>query len=507
MDLLRRDPFFKDIYDITNDLPRFKTYVSGEWRYGEGYYPVTTPIDGSKIAFAPVSSFETIDESLGLLYDKGRWSIRDTPGFKRVRIAQRIADLLEQHAEAFVEALVYNSGKTYQQARGEVAASISRLRDASLDARKIEGEYLPGDWDSSTLETEGIVRKEPYGVVLGIIPFNYPLFDAVSKFTYSMIAGNAVILKPPSADPLPVIMFAKVVEESGFPKTAFSIASVPGREADKLVSDQRISVISFTGSSSTGKQVLRSGGIKQYIMELGGGDPAVILSDADIPKSASLVAAGIYSYAGQRCDAIKLILVENPVYNDFKDSLIKELSKVVVGDPRRQETTMGPLIGRDAVDKALEAVRNAVSHGGVVLYGGERLGDTYMLPTLVELRDHHELVKTTLYTEEVFAPVSLITSFNNLEEAVKLINGRRQGLDLAVFGSSIDKIRYLVRYSEVGAVYVNDMPRHGIGYYPFGGRKESGIGREGIGYSIEYVMATKTIIYNFKGKGIYHYLI
>ncbi|MEO3993106.1 MAG: aldehyde dehydrogenase family protein [Desulfurococcaceae archaeon TW002] len=475
---------------------------------GEAEYPVISPIDGSTIAYAPRMSYKSIDEVLDTIYRKGRWEIRDTPGYKRLSIIQKIADLLEQHADAFVEALVYNAGKTYAQAMGEVSASISRLRDAPLDARKVIGEYLAGDWDRSTLESEGVVRKEPYGVVLAIIPFNYPLFDTVSKFVYSAVAGNAVVVKPPSADPLPVLMFGKLVEEFGFMSNAFAIVPLPGKEADLLVADERISVISFTGSSETGKHVLRTGGIKQYIMELGGGDPAIVLSDANLDEASKLVVAGIYSYAGQRCDAIKLILVEQGIYEDFKEKIVEELRKVVVGDPRDSGTTMGPLVSAEAVNTMLTAIEDAISKGGRLLHGGRKLRSNYVEPTLIEFLDHGSIKKTKLYEEEIFAPVALITSFDRIEEAIELINERKYGLDLAVFGSNIDKIRYVIRYAEVGAVYVNDMPRHGIGYYPYGGgRKNSGIGREGISYSVEYVMATKTIIYNFKGKGVFHYLI
>lgn len=507
MKLVLNDPLFSNIIDTIDGIPHFKTYAGGEWIKGDREYPVVSPIDGSIIAYVPRISVKYIDGALEVIYRKGRWEIRDTPGYKRLRILQRIADLLEQHAEAFAEALVYNAGKTYPQARGEVLASISRLRDASLDARKIAGEYLAGDWDSSTLESEGIVRKEPYGVVLAIAPFNYPLFDAVSKFTFSAIAGNAVVIKPPSSDPLPVLMFAKLVEESGFPRNAFAITTIPGSEADALVADKRISVIAFTGSASTGKRVIRSAGIKQYIMELGGGDPAIVLADSDLKEVPRLIAAGIYSYAGQRCDAIKLILAEKPIYEGLKMSLIEELRKVVVGDPRESATTMGPLISGEAVDAMMAAIKDAEERGGRVLYGGKRLGPNYVEPTLIEITDHESLRTAKLYREEVFAPVALITPFEKLEEAMDLVNGRDQGLDLAVFSSNIDKVRYIVRYAEVGAIYVNDIPRHGIGYFPYGGRKESGIGREGIGYSIEHVMAMKTIIYNFRGKGIYHYLI
>jgi glyceraldehyde-3-phosphate dehydrogenase [NAD(P)+] len=177
-----------------------------------------------------------------------------------------------------------------------------------------------------------------------------------------------------------------------------------------------------------------------------------------------------------------------------------------VGDPRDPDTDMGPLIDERAAEEMLEAVREAERAGAKILVGGRRIKGSYVEPTLVEVRDKRLLRRLRLYRDEIFAPVAVITSFRDLDEAIEIANGRRYGLDAAIFGESIARIRKLIRYLEVGAIYINEYPRHGIGYYPFGGRKDSGIGREGIGYSIEYVTALKTIVYNYKGKGIWEYM-
>jgi len=496
---------FGDIYTEGADgVPQYKVYAGG-WIEGEEFYDVRTPIDGSVIARVPRVRWDLVDRALDMLKSRGRWSIRDTPGWKRVELLNRVADVMEKHRDVFVEALIVNTGKTKSQALGEFNASVDRLRRAELDARKIFGEYIPGDWDPTTVESEAIVRREPFGVVLAIIPFNYPLFDTAAKFAYSAVAGNAVMVKPPSADPLPVLLFARAVQEAGFPQDAFAVLTVPGREADRLVADRRIDVISFTGSSSTGRHILSVAGIKQFVMELGGGDPAIVLADADLKLAANRVAAGIYSYAGQRCDAIKLVLVERPVYEKFNEMLVEELSKVKVGDPRDPSTVMGPLIDSSAADTMMEAIREAVGKGGRILYGGRRLGPTYVEPTLIEVKDKEVLKQLKLYREEVFAPVALITDFEKDEEAIELANGRPFGLDAAIFSENLDRVRKYIRYLEFGAIYVNDMPRHGVGYYPFGGRKDSGIGREGIAYSVEYVTAYKTVVFNFRERGIWRY--
>ncbi len=503
---LLEESFFREVFDEAEGLPVFKSFVNGEWLGSAETRSIESPIDGSVIARFYVPGWEAVEKGLETVSVKGRYAARNTPGEKRLNILSRIAELMEQYFDVFVEALIVNSGKPLKAARGEVEASIDRLRKAALDLRRLAGDYIPGDWDAHTLESEGLVRREPYGVVLAIIPFNYPLFDTVNKFTYSFLPGNAFIVKPPSVDPVPVYLFAKVAVEAGVPRESFMLVGLPGSRMKRLVSDRRIHVISLTGSSETGLRVIRDAGIKQYIMELGGGDPAIVLEDADIDLAASKIATGITSYTGQRCDAIKIVLVEEPVYEELRDRLVEELESIRIGDPRREDVDIGPLIDDKAVEDFLQAVQDAVEKGGKLLLGGRRIEGRYVEPALIEVLDKEALLEMKAFRDEVFAPIALIAPVRDVDEAITVSNRRRYGLDAAVFGKDINKLRKLIRLLEVGAIYVNEYPRHGIGYYPFGGRKDSGIGREGIGYSIEQVTALKTIVYNYKGKGIWEYM-
>ncbi len=495
----------KGIAEEVDNVLRFKSFIAGEWVSGEEFIRVKSPINGEVFAEVPKLRYEVLDEGIEGMFREGRWLIRDLPGDSRLKILARLADLMSECFEDFVNALIINAGKTRAQAEGEVRACIDRLGSASLDVRKLVGDYIPGDWSSHTLGSEAVVRREPYGIVLAIVPFNYPLFDTVNKFTYSMLAGNAVIIKPPSSVPIPTVMFARLALKAGMPGKSLTIATIPGRESGALVRDSRISVISLTGSTETGLRVLREAGIKQFIMELGGGDPAIVLSDADVELAADNIVKGMTGYSGQRCDAIKLILAEDGVYGELRNELVRRLSRIRVGDPRVEGVDMGPLIDSKAVDYMVKAVEEAVGKGCRLLYGGRRLGPTYVEPALLEAPDKEVLKDLTLYKEEVFAPVAIMLRVNSIDEAIEVANGRRYGLDAAIFGRDINKIRKLIRYLEVGAVYINEYPRHGIGYYPFGGRKDSGIGREGVGYSIEYVTAYKTIIYNYRGRGVWSY--
>lgn len=486
-------------------IPEFRSYVTGEWFAGRNWRNVVSPIDQSVIARTPKVGKEEVERALDTLYSRGRHMVRDIPGEKRLEIYHRAANLLDRLRPDFIDVLVKNAGKTQPAAEGEVSASIERFKKSDLDTRKIVGDFVPGDWSLETLETEALVRREPLGVVLGIVPFNYPLFDAVNKLVYSTVVGNALIVKPASTTPLPVIMLARVMELAGFPKEGLAVLTVSGADMDDLSRDSRVHGITLTGSSETGARVMKVAGIKQFVMELGGGDPAIVLDDAEILPTAQRLANGITSYAGQRCDAVKLVFAEEGVYERLKQELVRELKAVKVGDPRDPTTTMGPLIERSTVDETVEATKDAVAHGGKVLVGGSPPGMNYIDPTLIEV-PASRLRELHLYRKEVFAAIALISRIKTIEEAIDIVNGRRYGLDAAIFGKDVNKIRKLTRLLEVGAVYINDIPRHGIGYFPFGGRKESGIGMEGIGYTLEYVTGHKSIVYNYKGKGIWEYM-
>ncbi len=485
-----------------NDIPVFKPYLAGIFYKGSEVKYISSPINNSKIAGFFKPDAESIEQTLERIYTKGRLDARNIPGEERIKILQKIADLLEEHSDEMVEILVLNTGKTWKAARGEVEGSIDRLRKVNLDLRRMQGDFVPGDWDEQTLESEGIIKREPFGIVLAIVPFNYPLFDAVNKFVYSFLPGNAVIIKPASANPTASFYLSALALKAGIPKSSIAVVPLPGEETEILVKDSRIQVISFTGSSRTGKEVIKKAGIKQVIMELGGGDPVFVLEDADLDTATSKIVTGITSFSGQRCDAIKIVLVEKSIYEDIRNGIVEKLSKIEVGDPR-EDVDIGPLINEKAADLFEIAVKDAISKGGKVIAGGSRWRN-YVEATLIEVESLEKMKEMMLFQEEVFAPVAVIVKFSDLDDAIKTVNERKYGLDAAIFGNDINKIRKLVRLLDVGAIYINEHPRHGIGYYPFGGRKESGIGREGIGYS--YVTAIKTIVYNYKGKGVWEYM-
>lgn len=506
MDKLVRNKIFDEIYRIGEDgVPEFKTYVAGEWVFGESFSEVKSPIDGRTIARVSRLSKEQTEEILSTVYEKGREEIRNYPGEKRIESFLKAAQLMREAFEDFVRVLILDAGKPKSNATGETKATIERLEKTTFESRRMLGDYIPGDWSEETLESEGIVKREPYGVILAISPFNYPLFISATKVIPALFSGNAVLLKPASADPLAALLFIRVLELAGFPKESFALLTIPGRFMDDVVKDKRIRAITFTGSTEVGEHIIRTGGIKAYHLELGGKDPAIVLDDADLELASEKIIKGMVSYSGQRCDAIRLILAQEEIYEELKTKILEKLKEIEPKNPLEDENAvMGPLIDKHSADYIEEVYKDAIEKGAKPLTEFKREGN-YVWPILLEV-DKEKVKELRAFQEDVFGPLTLVIKVKDEDEAVDIANSSRFGLDASVFSECERRARKVARKLEVGSVFINEYPRHGIGYYPFGGMKDSGVGREGIGYSVEQLTTTKTIVHNFKGYGVWEYL-
>jgi len=503
-----KSKMFEDIYRVgENDILEFKAYLGGKWVFGKELRDVKSPIDGKTIARISKVSNDQIEETLGTVHKIGREKIRNFSGEKRIKSFLKAAHLINEALDDFVNVLVIDSGKPKGNAKGETAATIERLEKTTMESKRLTGDYIPGDWSHDTLESEGIIKREPYGITLAISPFNYPLFISATKIIPSLLSGNAVILKPSSADPIAPLLFTKVLELSGLPKESFATFTMSGSDMRNLVGDRRINTITFTGSTEIGKDILRNAGIKNFHMELGGKDPAIVLADAKLDQSVEELIKGMVGYSGQRCDAIRLILAEEPIYESLKEKLVEKLKTIEPKNPLEDESAiMGPIISEKSADYIEEICKDkdAIEKGAKPLLEFKRINN-YVWPVLLETSKEN-LQSMRAFQEDVFGPLTLLIKVNNEDEAIEIANSSKFGLDAAIFGEDQAKIRKIVRKLEVGAVFINAAPRHGTGYYPFGGMKDSGMGREGIGYSIEQFTTTKTIVQHFKGRGIWEYI-
>ncbi len=479
---------------VTTDgeTPAFQLLVDGVWRGADAgdVFDVRSPIDGTVIATAAKAGEDDVLAAIDAA-KRARTTFRQLPAAARLEICADAAQVLGQHLDAFADIIVADLGKTPEQARTEVKATRERLGLAREEVRKIFGEYLPGDWIGDTKGKEGIVLREPVGTVAAFGPFNYPLFLAASKIIPALAAGNTVVAKAPSDDPLALVLFARVLEEAGLPDGVLNLITGSGGQIGGLLAEHDdISMISFTGSSGVGYRIAQAASPKPLHLELGGNAAAIICGDADLELAVGKTLVGAFKNAGQRCDAVSRVLAEESVYDDYVALAVAEAEQWVVGDPRADGVKVGPLVNPDAAENVQRLVADAVDKGAKVLLGGE-VEAAYHQPTvLVDVPLDAEII-----WEETFGPVLAVARVADLDAALEVANGSRYGLDSAVFTRSLEQAWKAAHALECGMVHVNDAPAHGVGHFPFGGHKpHSGIGREGLGYSIDECTRVKTVV-------------
>ena len=492
--------------DVSLDVPSFfapaveradgglttRLLIGGEWRPAtdDEVFEDRSPIDGSIVARVAKAAADDVESAIAAAR-QAREAFKGMPASARLGICQRGAEILREHRDDFVAAIVADLGKTPDQARSEVHATRDRLGLVREEARKIFGDYIPGDWIGESAGKSAVVLREPVGTVGAFGPFNYPLFLAASKIIPAIVAGNTVVAKAPSDDPVAVILFARALEEAGLPPGVLNVISGPGGEiGDLLASHPDVSMVSFTGSSKVGRRIAEVAGPKPMHLELGGNAAAIVLGDADIDLAVEKSVLGALKNAGQRCDAISRVLVEESVYDAFVERALKEADGWTVGDPRADGVKVGPLVNVKAAAWVNKLVADAVEKGAQRLSGGE-VADAYHQPTVLA----DVPLEADIAWEETFGPVVSILRVPDLDAALEIANRSRYGLDSAVFTSNLDNAWRAARALECGQVTVNDAPAYGVGHFPFGGRKpDSGIGREGLGYSIDECTVLKTVV-------------
>jgi acyl-CoA reductase-like NAD-dependent aldehyde dehydrogenase len=480
------------VAEANEGVPDLQLLIGGSWRpAAEGaLFDVESPVDGGVIARAAKASADDVEDAIAAARE-GRSTFGTMPAAGRLEICERAGEILRDHLDAVASTIVANLGKTPEQAKSEATATKERLSLVREEVRKIFGEYLPGDWIGETAGKSAVVLREPVGTVAAIGPFNYPLFLAASKIIPALAAGNTVVAKAPSDDPVPLLVFACVLQEAGLPPGALNVITGPGGEiGDLLASHADISMISFTGSTWVGRRIAEQAGPKPMHLELGGNAAAIVLADADLGQAVERSVQGAFKNTGQRCDAVSRVLVEEAVADAYVEQALKEAERWVVGDPRAEGVRMGPLVNAKAATRVKGLVDDAVEKGARLLAGGES-EDAYHQPTvLADVPLDAEIV-----WEETFGPVLTVVRVADVEEALEVANRSRYGLDSCVFTSNLEKAWYAARALECGQVTVNDAPAHGVGHFPFGGRKpDSGIGREGLGYSIDECTVLKTVV-------------
>lgn len=481
-----------DIYEKREGKVYLKNYIGGMWDYYcDEYMKIVNPFDDSTVGFVPKLTSSGVKMAIDSAW-KNRESIRSVPGIERIELFKRAAQIVQTNADSLVRSLVLETGKPVHNAKAEVQATVNRMNLSAEEARKIFGEYVPGDWSEDTMQKIAIVLREPVGVVLAISPFNYPLFITSAKIVPALLAGNSVVVKPPSGDPITFLLFTRMLEEAGLPSGSLNVLTTAGKTMSGHINDPRISAITFTGSTVVGKSIAEKAGMKQHLhLELGGNGAAVVLPRADLDLAVKKVAHGALNYSGQRCDAISRVIVVHDIAESFVSKIVEEVKNVKYGDPMAEETMVGPLIDTTAVRNVDNLVQDALGKGAQLLVGGKYNGNVYQ-PTVLD----HVPKDAEIMQEETFGPVVSIHRVTDMDEAIEAANDSSYGLDSCVFTSDFYEAWRVAKSLKDGEITINDAPAHGVGFFPFGGTGDSGTGREGIGYSIEEMTRLKTVVFN-----------
>jgi len=482
-------PIFDSIRFMIGNQTVYRMLIDGKWVETSDTFEVKTPADGAIVARVQKANQKDAEQAVTAAFN-AKQKIAGMDASERSKILDKMGDLLEQNKNEFVDIIMKESGKTAKQAQGEVNSSIDRLHFAADEAKEIRGEIIRGDV-AADKRGIGMAIRQPVGVLLAITPFNYPLFTGVAKIAPGIAAGNSIVVKPASDDPVCLLMFAKLMQDAGTPDGVINVITGPSSEiGDYLCSHPKIDMISFTGSSAAGKHIAGIAGMKKLQMELGGKGPAIVLEDCDFNLAVKECVTGSLKFSGQRCDAISRVLVIESMADKFVNAVCEEIKNWKFGDPRNADTLVGPLINERAAKKVEDLVNDAVSKGAKLLCGGKRYSLGYYEPTVLDQVNRNMKIAW----EETFGPVVTIIRVKDYEEAIKLANESEYGLDACIFTKDIDKAFDAAQRIEAGSVHINSHPMHGLGIFPFGGDESSGMGREGIRYSIEDMMKIHAMV-------------
>ncbi len=420
-------------------------------------------------------------------------TVASMPRYERQRVLRGVATALERERERFTRLMIDDSAKPRRYARGEVDRAISTFSLAADEVTRPIGEVLPLDVTAAGVGYTAIATRRPIGAIGAISPFNFPLNLVAHKVAPAIAVGNSMVLKAPPQAPRCAFELAELVHAAGWPADALRVVHAPVDVAQALATDERLAMLSFTGSSAVGWYLKSIAGRKRVALELGGNAAALVCSDADLGWAAQRVALGSYAQAGQVCIKVQRIFVQRERYEDFLALLLAEIGKIAVGDPNDEATVVGPVIDDRSAERIATWIDEAVAGGAVQLYGKPREG-RLIYPTL--LANVKSSMKVSC--EEIFGPVSTLASVDSLEEGIARVNDTRYGLQAGVFTTDVRTIGACYERIDVGGLIVNDYPTLRIDNFPYGGIKESGFGREGVRYAMDEMSELKTLVVKYR---------
>jgi len=467
-------------------------FVDGRWREDGDMVELRAPWDGSVIGRVVQGRREHAEGAI-VAAVKAFGTTRRLPAFERQRVLRQISAAIGERKEEFARTLAQEAGKPIKGARIEVDRAVFTFNVAAEESTRIYGEYLPLDWQEYTAGRWGIVRRFPLGPVAAITPFNFPINLVAHKVAPAIAAGCSMVLKPAPQTPLCSLLLAECVQQAGWPDGGLNVLPLSNEDAGLLVSDDRIKLISFTGSVPVGWDIKRRAGKKKVVLELGGNAGVIVHSDADLDYAAERCVTGGFGYAGQTCISVQRVFVEQSVYGRFTDLFVEGVKKLKTGDPLDESTDVGPLIRESDAIRTLNWIDEAVRAGARLLCGGSR-NNLVVEPTVLTGTKPDMKVNC----QEVFGPVVTIEPYKNFDEALRRVNNSSFGLQAGLFTCDAKLLFQAYEELEVGGLIAGDVPSFRIDHMPYGGVKDSGLGREGLRYAIEEMTDQKLLVMNLR---------
>ena len=460
--------------------------VAGKWVDSKDKIEVRNPYDNAVVGSVPRLSLDEVKRAIDALADYQP----TMSAHQRSEVLFNSAQEMKARKEELAVGISAESGMSLKNSRVEVDRGVGLMLTAAEEAKRIYGEQLPSDTDASGKDKIIMAMRFPVGLVSAIVPFNRPMNQVVVKVAPSFAAGNKTIVKPTERTPMSAIRYINILLNNGMPPEMISVVTGKSSEiGDELVGSRKIDMVTFTGSTEVGRRLTNIAGIKKLTMELGGNDPLIVCDDGDVDKAVGLAMAGSFGNAGQACRGVKRILVMEKVADEFAEKFAAKAATLKFGDPFSEDTDVGTLIDEKAAIEVEEAVNDAVKDGAKVLCGHKREGALYNA-TVVD----HVKADSAMVLDETFGPTAPIIRVKSLKEAVDIANSTEFGLQSGVVTKNIDNIRYAINHLKVGAVNINEGPQFDMPNIPFGGVKQSGLGREGIKYAMQEMTYVKCVV-------------
>ena len=468
-----------------------RMFLGGQWQDRPETINVTNPFSGAVVDTVPRGTAADVDQALVTLVEGAR-IMKAMPAYDRSRILRKAAGLMLEREAELGRTISTEEGKILSEGVLEANRARETIDVSADEARRITSEVVPLDGAPGGKGKFGFTLRVPCGIVAAITPFNFPLNLVAHKVGPAIAAGNAVVIKPASDTPLSALKLVEILLEAGLPPEAIACITGGGSEIGKaLATDKRIRKISFTGSYEVGETICRMAGVKRVTMELGSNSPVIIMDDADLDRAASMVTASGFSNAGQVCISAQRILTSSAVYGNFLDALKPRVEALQAGDQLAEGTKMGPMIReRDAI-RVENWVDEAVSAGARLVTGGKRHGTIYEATVLADVDP-----KQKISCDELFGPAVAVTRCSDIDEAIRLANSTNYGLSASIFTRDIERAMRFAREVDSGNLHVNWGTQWRADLMPYGGLKDSGLGKEGPHYAIQEMTEEKMVVFH-----------